>query len=455
MNRSLPKPDLSVSPVGNIRTTNNSATPVRRSFLHRAARTVADHNWLFLLPPVAGVLLMGRIPLQIIAATIVLIPIPWLCHRIHYGYFSVSTPLDFPILFFLLMNLQGLYPSTNLRLTLPVLIQNFVQVALFYGLVNGLTNRRRIGLVVLGLLFSSLVIAIGGLGNTRWPATKLFALPMVYSSISDIHIPLLSKLAFHPNFVGAALAMLSPLAVVLLWSQVEIQWRVLSGISLLIVLPVLVLTQSRGAFIGLAIALVFVAAYRNHLVRWALPLAVLVIALVVYRVGLAQVAEIVLITDTTSSVRDRFEIWTRALYIIQDFPYTGIGPGTYGIVTPILYPFFLLGPDAIVAHPHNIYLGAAVDFGIPGFITFIALTTTCLLVTLTGLRRSKRSAFIENLFLGLFAGFIVYLVHGMFDQTTFSTKNGVALWAMMGLSTGVWLRLPAWNFENTWSDGRK
>ncbi len=393
---------------------------------------------------------MGRIPMRMIATTLLLVPIPWLCRRIGYGYLSAQTPLDLPLLFFLIMNLQGLYPSTDFPRSLSVLVQNVIQVALFYSVVNGLTDRRRAGLVYTGLVLSAVIVALGSLGNTQWSQTKLFSLPQVYDFLAQIHVPWLSKLAFHPNFVGAALAMLSPLAIAIVWSSLHLQWRLLAGLSLLIVLPVLGLTQSRGALIGLAAALVFIAAYRCRVVRLALPAIALATGLVVYRMGPAQVADIVLITDVTTSAQGRLEVWTRALYMIQDFPFTGIGLGTYGTVARVLYPFFLIGPDTLVAHPHNIYLGAAVDLGLPGFVAFTAFTVVCLMIAVSGLRRASGTD-LEPLFLGILGGMVVYLVHGMLDQVTFSTKTGAALWVMMGLATAMWLRLPDWVSWRSWA----
>ncbi len=409
--------------------------------IRQVASRLADHEWLILLPSAAGLLLMGRVPLAWITATLVLIPVPWLCRRVAYGYFSRRTPLDFPILLFLLMHVQGLYPSADLHRSLSVLVQDVIQVALFYAVVNGLTSRYRTGIAAGGLLLAGTVVATGSLWNTQWPEAKLFALPQVYDALARLQLPWFSARMFDPNFIGAALAMLSPLAVALVWSRLEFRWRALAGISLLIMLPVLLLTQSRGALIGLAAALVLIGGHRSRVVRWVSPAGLLVGVLMVNRVGLDQVAGLVLVSDATATVQSRLEVWSRALYMIQDFPYTGIGPGTYGIVAPILYPFFVLGPDTLVAHPHNIYLGAAVDLGLPGLVAFIAVITAWLLVAITGLRRA-RGMWSEPLFVGLLGGFIVYLVHGLFDQVTFSTKTGAALWIMMGMVMAMWVGLP-------------
>jgi putative inorganic carbon (hco3(-)) transporter len=60
-------------------------------------------------------------------------------------------------------------------------------------------------------------------------------------------------------------------------------------------------------------------------------------------------------------------------FIIQDFPFTGMGMNVFRKVVPVLYPLFLIGPDIDIGHAHNEFLQAALDLGIPGLIAFLAL----------------------------------------------------------------------------------
>ena len=55
------------------------------------------------------------------------------------------------------------------------------------------------------------------------------------------------------------------------------------------------------------------------------------------------------------SLDSRVEIWSRALYALQDFPFTGVGLGTFRRVVNLLYPLFLVPPDVDIAHAHNIF----------------------------------------------------------------------------------------------------
>ncbi len=58
--------------------------------------------------------------------------------------------------------------------------------------------------------------------------------------------------------------------------------------------------------------------------------------------------------------------------MLQDFPFTGIGMGTFTQVADRLYPFFLYAPGT-VEHAHNLFLQVGVDLGLPGLIAWLAI----------------------------------------------------------------------------------
>lgn len=78
-------------------------------------------------------------------------------------------------------------------------------------------------------------------------------------------------------------------------------------------------------------------------------------------------------SSDVSTIASRQEIWTRVIYAIQDFSFSGIGLGTFDGVIPLLYPFFTIPPGTPLGHAHNFFLQMALDFGIPGLIALLAI----------------------------------------------------------------------------------
>jgi len=136
----------------------------------------------------------------------------------------------------------------------------------------------------------------------------------------------------------------------------------------------------------------------------------------------------------TISLTGRIEIWSRALYTIQDFPFTGCGLGTFRRVVWLLYPLFTVSPESDFAHAHNIFLQTATDLGLPGLIAYLALLG---IAGVMGWRVAQRDAALRPLALGLVAGLTGLHTYGLTDALAPGSKPGLIVWAALGLLTAA------------------
>lgn len=414
-----------------------------------AANWITEHELWLLAIPVSLILFYGRVPIRVISASLWLIPILWVCRWVVKGHLTVHTPMDLPIAILLGMALIGLYPSVDLSMSMPVLYKMIVELALFYGLVNSFHSEKRIRATVAVLLVAGAGASLLGLVGTGGMAYDFSAL---FGGYRDFVIQLVRRLneaGFNGNIVGGTLAMIFPLHLFLFLFDSRGFWKLFLGLSLPLVGGTLLLTQSRGAIAGVILALLVIGIWWNRWVLMSLPVLLVGILWAVRHFGAQQIAEFLLVTNTTMTVAGRSELWQRAIYMMQDFPYTGIGLGTFSKVAPILYPFFLIGPDAKVPHAHNLILQAGVNLGIPGLVALIGLLTGFFIIALQTVRVARNTS-LEPLSVGLFCGFIVYLIHGLVDHVTFSTKPGTVIWAIMGLTTALW-----WHLNVCKQEGRR
>jgi putative inorganic carbon (HCO3(-)) transporter len=88
---------------------------------------------------------------------------------------------------------------------------------------------------------------------------------------------------------------------------------------------------------------------------------------------------------------------------------------------------------------HSLYLQMGIDLGIPGLVAGMALISAFLLIGISAMQRARHTR-LEGVAAGAMGGFVVYLVHGLVDNITFSAKPGMVLWTIVGLATAVWLR---------------
>jgi putative inorganic carbon (HCO3(-)) transporter len=124
------------------------------------------------------------------------------------------------------------------------------------------------------------------------------------------------------------------------------------------------------------------------------------------------------------------EIWNRALYAIQDVPFTGWGLGTFREVIWVLYPLFTISPGTDLAHAHNVFLQVALDTGLPGLVAYLALLSVAGIV---GWRMARRDETLRPLALGLLAGLAALHVYGLTDALAPGSKPGLTFWMALGL----------------------
>ena len=413
--------------------------PTVRARLKGAADWIAEHELWLLAVPVTLMLFSGQLPIRIIGVSLLLIPIPWVCRQAAKGYPTAHTPMDLPIVALLGMALVGLYPSVAPSVSKLVLYKMIVEFALFYGLANSFHSERRIRGTIAVLLLAGTGASLLGLIGTGGMAYDFSALLGGYRDPVLQLVRRLNEAGFNGNIVGGTVAMIFPLYVSLILFDSKGLWKLLLVLSLPVVGGTLLLTQSRGAIVGVVLALLVVGVWRSRWVLASLPVLLGGVLWAVRHFGAQRVAEFFLVTNTTVTAAGRSELWQRAIYMMQDFPYTGIGLGTFSRVMPVLYPTFLIGPDAVVPHAHNLYLQMGIDLGIPGLVAGMALISAFLLIGVSVMRRARRTQW-EGIAVGAMGGFVVYLVHGLVDNIAFSAKPGVVIWTIMGLATALWLR---------------
>jgi putative inorganic carbon (hco3(-)) transporter len=197
----------------------------------------------------------------------------------------------------------------------------------------------------------------------------------------------------------------------------------------------LLLTQSRGAWVGLAAATAAFLAWhgwRTRVVAVAGAVAVLVVGTTLGSARLLNLAISSSGPGMAGNVSGRVELWSRAIYGIQEFPITGMGINAFRKIMPALYPTFLTAPDFDVAHAHNHLLQAALDLGIPGLIAYLSiwLVTATLLVRV---HRDSRHPIYRLMAGGLGAGLIAHFVFSTTDLIPLGSKAGVLFWLTLAL----------------------
>ncbi|MGA9351515.1 MAG: O-antigen ligase family protein [Anaerolineae bacterium] len=331
-----------------------------------------------------------RIPLLGLVA----IGLLWMAHWWATGRLTTTTPMDIPVLAILTMVPLSLYVSVDRSLSQPKSYGLILGVAVFYAVVNATRTIRGVQFAAVALVLVSAAVVMLGLVGTDWFPSKLFSWPALYDHLPKLirGIPRSIVGGFSSTGVGGTLVFLIPVLLSLLWNGrsttriqetsdnrlLQIWWawnRPILVLSLLVTTFTLALTQSRGSFVGISVGLLALAAWYDRRALWAIPtLALALLALIKSGKG-AQVIQFVLRVNP-DAVQWRIEIWQQAMSMIRDFPYTGVGMGTFETAVNIMYPSSIIRLYTPFTHAHNELLQVAVDLGIPGLVGYVALLTT-------------------------------------------------------------------------------
>jgi O-antigen ligase len=329
----------------------------------------------------------------------------------------------------LIASAQGIDPARSVTEVILVL----TAIALFFAVRQVCRERRQLLVVVGGALAGLLIAAVHGLAQQQLGvfSTEGFVaggevVGRIYGSFG------------HPNFYGAFLAGLIPLAVVVVFEarlSRPLRWLALTALAL--ALPALVLSYARGAIIGLvAGAVIWLAVLRPRL-----AIAVVVAtAIAAVAFAPASLKERFDPGASGSDVTLRSDIWSSALAIYAERPLLGTGLDNF----PVAYQELpsttanaaqrrLLHNDMLLVppHPQSIYLQALAEEGIVGLLVLLAFCGVVIVV----LFRTSRVGDPVGRGIGAATGvaFAGLLIHGFLEVPLLSEAS-LPLFALIGVA---------------------
>jgi putative inorganic carbon (HCO3(-)) transporter len=401
---------------------------------HYAIRLADLEIWV-----VGGAVGASVISTRLLPISVAIIILFWSVRWIAIGYPTLRTPVDLAILFIVLILPITLWMTSLPQITRPQIYRLLSGIGLYYAIINWAISHQRLKILIAGTALLSIALSVLGLFSVQWSTGKV---PFIPKSIYDF-LPTLVSDVIHRNVMAGYLVYLLPCGLGVLifaWSHLSKPFRVIILLSCLITSGIIILTQSRGAWIAFAFIFLFILGLRW---RWgwiAIITFVIFSALTVNYFGISTILEAITADDTIAGLDGRLEIWSRAIYMIRDFPFTGVGMGTYGDIANVFYPFFLAAPN-IVPHAHNIFLQVTVDLGIPGLIAWLAVLITVIFVAWKVYRHGQalKDGWISGLGAGLLASQFALIVHGLTDAVTWGMVRPAPLvWAIWGLAIAGW-----------------
>ncbi|MGE4276516.1 MAG: O-antigen ligase family protein [Lawsonibacter sp.] len=338
------------------------------------------------------------------------------------------SPIHRYVILYAAVYLAGTLFSVNLAGSLKpgLLSVGFILFAVVLG--NAVTGRRQLDmLIALMVLVAAAVSFYGilqylfgwGYQSAAWVDSDMF------SSIS-FRVP--STLE-NPNMLGQYLILAIPIGGAKLLSAKGWGSRVFYLCCCAVMLVCMVLTFSRGAWLGLLFAgAVFVVLLNPRLILLA-PFALVALYFVLPDTVISRFTSIGDLTDNSTSYR--VYIWMGTLAMLKDYWLCGIGPGDAAF--NMVYPAYSY--NAIVApHAHNLFLQMVCDAGISALVIFLLLLFVYfrMMCSTLGRERDWTSRLLQIAFT---AGVLGFLVQAMTDYSFYNYRVMFLFWAYLALGS--------------------
>lgn len=243
---------------------------------------------------------------------------------------------------------------------------------------------------------------------------------------SDISTRVYSTLE-NPNVLAEYLLLIIPLGGAALLTEKNATRRMLMLVCCGLMCVCMILTYSRGGWLGLLMAGgLFVVLLKPRLMI-LLPFALIAMYFVLPETVISRFTSIGNMKDGSTSYR--FAIWMGTLDMLKDYWMCGVGPGTQAF--NMIYPLYSY--DRVSSqHAHNLFMQIFCDGGVCAFVIFflvIFVFSRCICGAMSRTSSWRSKCYLAAALSGI-AGF---MVQSMTDYTFYNYRVTLLFWAVLGL----------------------
>lgn len=324
---------------------------------------------------------------------------------------------------------------------------------LLFALCTRLLKSSRIrSWLITVFLHISLIVSVNGLRQwffgaealATWvdPASPLSKTTRVYSYLGN------------PNLLAGYLLPAVILSFIAIFAWRSIFTKALALTMFIVNSACLILTFSRGGWIGLVASFLVLLLLLVHWWsiemptfwrRWSMTillgsLTTVFVLAVLFVEPVRERFFSIFAGRGDSSNNFRINVWIAVIEMIKDRPIIGIGPGNSAFNK--VYPLYQR-PNYTALSAYSVFLEVAVETGLIGFVCFLWLLIVIFNSGFIQLQRLRQQRNVEGLWLiaGI-AALVAMLAHGLVDTVWYRPQVNTLWWLMVGLVASYWQSLP-------------
>lgn len=326
------------------------------------------------------------------------------------------------LLFFVFCGLSLVNSGPFLQKSLKALFLKWGEYAMVFLFVREiLTSPMKLKRVGWAILTVAALIGIDGLVQFFTGHDLFYARPIQ----SNAYYQALTATFKNSNNLASYLGLVTPVALAMAATAKTQKSRWIFGVLTLILGVCLLLTFSRGAWLGFICGVLLMTLISR---RWKvlLPALFLFVMAILMNASLTTRALPVLSLATGQptgvAFSERSEILGIGVQLIRENPFLGKGLGTF---------MDYCGQRAVATHTdyaHNCYLQIWAESGIFSLLAFLLFIGTLIGKGIHAFKREE-----DPLLLGLLSGIFAFSIHSFFDTQFYSVAQSFLFWSMLGI----------------------
>ena len=301
-----------------------------------------------------------------------------------------------------------------------------VSFILFYFVIINIVNTEKklknlLYIFIVSATFASIYglyqYAFGDLYSQAWLDKNMF---------EDIKMRVYSTFE-NPNVFGEYLLLVIPIIAGLLFTEKGFKRKIFLIAMLGINMLALVLTFSRGCWLGILFAIVILAVVIDRRFILLGIFLLLIAPFILPESIINRFTSIGNMNDTSTSYR--VAIWMGTIAMLKDYWLSGIGLGITSFNK--VYPIYAYS-GTTAQHSHNLYLQIMVENGIMGLIMFIGIMYYFYKETVISICKKK-----NILLVSIISGMFGFLIQSMTDHTWYNYRIVLMFWMVLAFGISL------------------
>ncbi|NLV77473.1 MAG: polymerase [Tissierellia bacterium] len=348
---------------------------------------------------------------------------------IYKGLFKMTNPLskeavDIPIIIYALLILISTITSIDPSGSFRDLAIHFTAIGFVLVVINNIQTKEDFNILVTFLVIAATLVALYGLYQYK------VGVEMEDKWVDSVNNPDIKTRVYsvfgNPNILAEYLIMIIPISAALFWYSKKIHKKAIFLITSLILTIALVLTLSRGGWVGFAFGIfIFIILIEKKLLLALIPIALLGIYFLPQSI-INRILTIGNLGDSSNAYRIR--LWKITLEIIRDNWLVGVG---FGYI-PFKTTFETYIRTMPAYHSHNTYLQTMGEMGILGLIVFVMFIFVLYKYAIKRLMKDE-DRYIRTMAGGVLAGLSALLAHGAVESVLYLPKIIITFWTLVAL----------------------